>query len=68
MNARTSRLLVRVAHLMWINDPHDPRQPQAQVLNQLKARWNATPPAERDATRRALVNLASQLIKGAPRA
>jgi hypothetical protein len=64
VNARTSRLLARVAHLHHLRDPRPIRQPEASVLADLKAAWNRTPPAKRDETRRALVAIAYALIKG----
>lgn len=63
MNARTARLLARVARAHYLADPRDPRQPEASVLAQLKDSWNATPPAKRDETRRMLVNTFHQLIE-----
>ena len=63
MNARTSRLLARVARAHYLADTRDPRQHEASVLAQFKAAWNATPPAKRDETRRMLVNTFHQLIE-----
>lgn len=64
MNARTSRLLARVAHLMFINDPHDPRQPEASVLKDMKEAWNNLPPDRRGVYRKGIVAAANQLIQG----
>ena len=62
MNARTSRLLARVAHAMWLADTRDPRQPEASALAHLKTAWNRTPPDKRDETRKALVGIFNALI------
>ena len=62
MNARTSRLLTRVAHAMHQNDPRDPREPQAKVLERLKAAWNKTSPDKREEARRGLVAIFNQLM------
>lgn len=62
MNARTSRLLARVAHAHWLRDPRDPRQPEGQVLANLKEAWNATPRPKREEARKGLVALFNTLI------
>lgn len=61
MNARTSRLLARVARIHWLRDPRDPRQPESSVLAKLKTAWNSTPPAERDAARHRLCAVFKQM-------
>jgi hypothetical protein len=40
MNARTARLLARVARAHYLADTRDPRQPEASVLAQFKAAWD----------------------------
>lgn len=63
MNARTSRLLRRTAHVMFINDPHDPRQPEASVCKGLKKAWNRTTRPNRGTYRIGIVNAVNQLIE-----
>lgn len=65
MNARTARLLRRVANVMYVNDPHDPRQPESLVLNGLKRAWHATPRPARGTSRRGIVAATQQLITAA---
>lgn len=68
MNARTSRLLRRTARVMFINDPHDPRQPEPLVLKGLKKRWNAMPRPMRGVHRVGIVNAVNYIIQnGVPR-
>lgn len=66
MNARTSRLLVRIAHLHHLRDPRTPKQPVASVLADLKTAWNKTPEAQRGELRHTLVRIGHQLME-APR-
>lgn len=68
MNARTSRTLARAARVMFINDPNDPRQPEAQVLAGLKKAWINTPLARRHVSRVGIVAAVNQLIQGGTRA
>ena len=53
---------------MFINDPHDPRQPEAQVLAGLKKAWHDTPPDRRHVARHGMVAAVNQLIQGGHRA
>lgn len=68
MNARTSRLLARVARVMFDNDPSEHRQPESQVLAGLKKAWQDTPAVRRDEARRGLVAATQALIEGAQHA
>lgn len=63
MNARTSRLLVRIAHLHHLRDPRTPKQPVESVLADLKTAWNKTPAGERGAMRHTLVRVGHQLME-----
>lgn len=63
MNARTSRLLRRTARVMFVNDPHDPRQPEASVLKGLKKAWHATPRPQRGIHRIGIVAAVNHLIQ-----
>lgn len=62
MNARTSRLLARVAHAHWLRDPRPERQPEANVLADLKTAWNRTPPDKRLEARKGLVAIFNELM------
>ena len=63
MNARTNRLLARVAHAHWVRDPRPNRQPEASVLADLKAAWQRTPPDKRFEARQALVAIFNELME-----
>lgn len=68
MNARTSRLVRRVAYLSWLHAPAPAKgmrkQPLQSVERGLKQAWNRTPRPERGQTRRGLVAIFQQLAKG----
>lgn len=64
MNQRTTRLLVRIAHLAHLRDPARPKQPVASRLSDLKASWNRTPRQLRHETRKGLVAIGQALIGG----
>lgn len=62
MNQRTARLIKRLAFLHHLRDPREVKQPAASVEADIKKAWNATSPAQREETRKALVAIAQELI------
>ena len=63
MNARTSRLLARVARVMFDRDPREVRQPEVSVLADLKLSWHAATPVERAVVRRGMVNAVNEILE-----
>ena len=68
MNARTSRLIKRVAFVSWLNAPAPAKgmgkQPLQSVERGLKQAWTRTPRPQRAITRKGLVAIFNELAKG----
>lgn len=64
MNARTSRLLRRVAWAAHSADPRKPKPTAQQQLNDMKQAWDRTPRPKRNTTRKGLVAVFNQLTGG----